>query len=137
MIFAKLIRHYIGMKFGSGKRGKDGVIGCLDLVHDILRRKGKTVPDEWRGLTIENYGEWAKENPNKVNEILTELAREVGREIPLAAKLGGDVLIMEQAGRFFPAIYIGNENAIAAFTETGVTCFRIDEKQKAISAWRI
>jgi hypothetical protein len=113
------------------------MIGCLDLVHDILRKRGKKVPDEWRGLTIENYGEWAKANPEKVNDMLTDLAREVCREIPLTAKLAGDVLIIEQEGRLFPSIYIGNSHAIASFSEHGVTCFRLDDKQRAVSAWRI
>ena len=126
----------MGMKFGSGGRGKDGAIGCLDLVHDVLRKMGKTVPDEWRGLSIENYGTWAKENPEKVNDMLHDLAKEVGREIPLAAKLGGDGLIMEQEGRFFPAIYIGNNHAITSFLKHGVSCFRIDELNRAVSAWR-
>jgi hypothetical protein len=113
------------------------MIGCLDPVHDIRRKRGKKVPDEWRGLTTENYGEWEKENPGKVNEMLMDLAKEAGREIPVAAKPAGDVLIMEQAGRFFPAIYIGNNHAIAAFSKQGVKCFCIDEKQTAVSAWRI
>jgi len=137
MIFAKLIRAYIGMKFCSGGRGKDGAIGCLDLVHDVLRKMGKTVPDEWRGLTIENYGEWVKANPEKVNDMLTELARQIAKEIPLAAKLAGDALIMEGRGSFYPAIYIGNNHAIAAFTREGVRCFRIDKLNRAVSAWRI
>lgn len=137
MIFARIIRSYIGMKFRSGARGKDGMIGCLDLVHDILRKRGKKVPDEWRGLTIENYGEWAEANPEKVKDMLLDLAKEVGTEVPLAAKLAGDVLIMQQGERFFPAIYIGNGHAIASFLEKGVACFRIDEKQRAVSAWRV
>lgn len=127
----------MGMKFGSGSRGKNGMIGCLDLIHDILRKSGKKVPDEWRGLTIENYGEWVKENPDKVNDMLIDLVKEVGREMPIAAKLGGDVLIIEQEGNLFPAIYIGNEHAVASFVKLGVSCFRIDEKQKVVSAWRI
>jgi hypothetical protein len=127
----------MGMKFGSGNRGKNGMIGCLDLIHDILRKSGKKVPDEWRGLTIENYGEWVKANPDKVNDMLIDLVKEVGREVPIAAKLGGDVLIMQQKGNFFPAIYIGNNHAIAAFSALGVICFGIDEKQRVISVWRI
>jgi hypothetical protein len=138
MIFAKLIRKYMGMKFGSGCQGKNGAIGCLDLVHSILREMGKTVPDEWRGLTIENYGQRPRGDRSETKDMLTDLGKELGREIPVAAKLGGDVLIMEQCGGgFFPALYIGNNHAIAAFSEQGVQCFQIDKNHKVISVWRI
>jgi len=133
--FAVRMQKYIDKPFGEGAYGPDAY-DCVGLIWTFLRDSGVKVPDNWNGLNADNYFHLAR--GSKKNEIATliEWLKTLGIEIHPYEKIAGDIILVDVGIVQFPAIYCGNNHAIAAFRDK-VRVFSLSDKIKSVLAIRV
>jgi cell wall-associated NlpC family hydrolase len=134
--FAEIIGEYLGKPFKPGGRGNGGY-GCIDLCYDILIALGKHPPDVFGELSLDNYSICLGGNRELEHGALLEVAKNIGKDIPIDAILPGDgLLIKTSEGGVLTAIYCGQGKAITSQPGIGVTAFAIDENNQIMMARR-
>ncbi len=136
-MFSEIVGKYIGKSFKAGAHG-DGGYGCVDLIHALCVDLEKKVPNRFRDWDLKNYVELYQTDRLKAEAVLLDLSKTLGEEVSVHELVAGDILICRQErGNLFPALYVGNGNAISAFTRAGVNVFKLDAKNKPICARRL
>lgn len=102
-------------------------IDCWQVVTHLCRERNVPVPPWPEGWTEENYRErWYRmklEDPAGLREQELEFLKELGSVVDASQMVAGDILVLEDdAGACFPAVYCGHNRAVAAF-KTGVRPF--------------
>jgi len=137
--FWKIIQRYNGKSFLSGGQGPDAY-DCLGLILAILRELDKIGEIKiFDGYTIDNYHLFYQGDKDAADRELVKFYEQFGDHIEVYEKVAGDPIIVEsKSGRLFPAIYVGNGNFIAAFTDVGVRVFPLkDTLMKCVKARRL
>lgn len=102
-------------------------IDCWQVVTHLCRERSVPVPPWPEGWTEENYRErWYRmreEDPARLREMELEFLEGLGTVVDPSRMIAGDVLVLEDdAGACFPAVYCGHNRAVAAF-KSGVRPF--------------
>jgi len=127
---ADLTGRYIGQPFEN--------CSCMGLVKDVCQALGADFPDEFKGLTLDNYMDFWRQDRGQAIETMRELLITLGRPAPLDQLRIGDLLVVEQpGGGQFPAVYVGRGHAIASFLRTGVEVFKLGGLQRPVMARRL
>ena len=135
--FAEITAKYIGKPFSE--------YSCMGFLHAIYSDLGVEVPDEWEGLTLDNYMDFFESNPLLIQSKLMRLCRKLGKDSRKDIPRIGDLLVVAQDKRkigiktpgLFPAIYGGKNTAIASFVRSGVCAFQLDANHRPVVARRM
>lgn len=119
---AEITRAYISKPYALGTPGQG--LDCFSLVYDYLKtRMGDQIPDTFRGLTLDTYGEVFQADPVGAKSIMVDFISEHLQEIPPGMAFAGDILLLQLTGTDtmpFLAIHGGQSQAVAASPEYGV-----------------
>jgi cell wall-associated NlpC family hydrolase len=123
-MFAKVVGKYLNKPFKRGGHHiKDG-LDCYGFCFAVMREMGKTIPRKFGEWTLDNYYKLYISDVEEAERILFEAFDTIGEAVPPIKVIAGDLcIIRHQNGRHFPAIYIGNGNAMASFLDAGVRAF--------------
>ncbi len=114
-IIAQQAEKYLNKPFVLGDTSKG--FDCISLILDFFGVLGYTFPEEFEGITRENYvNEWLI-HPEKTGGIRERFLRSLGRPIEKNFFRRGDLLLFRKALEFFAAIDLGNGNMKALFKE--------------------
>lgn len=135
--FAEITQSYISRPFRE--------CSCIGMLHQIYREMGITLPTTYDGMTIENYMDHYRDDPRGTQIKLLALIRSLGEQSSATLPHMFDLLVIAQNTNrknvvkpgFFPAIYVGQGNAMASFLGSGVLKFQLDHNQRAIVARRV
>ncbi len=97
---------------GDSSRGWD----CLSFILDLYEQMGIKWPEEYKGITRENYGDLWKSGGGRKE--LEEFLLSLGESVKPGNLRRGDMLVLKTPGGGAPAIYTGNGN-IHLITEKG------------------
>jgi cell wall-associated NlpC family hydrolase len=142
LIFHELMTQYKGKPYSVNGYGPDSY-GCFGLVYAYLKDCGVKVPTScWtiRGTwTIENYGSLIRQDLKYAESVMDAIYDVIGEPAPVSSPLAGDILICrnEVTKGTFPAIYVGNGNALAAILNDKVRVFGIDRHNTIVAVRRI
>lgn len=118
---AEVFSKYIGMPHKHGGKG-DGGIGCLYFVYDILKALGKAdnLILEVDGVNLDNYEEFAATSSQRqIRDKLVKAFALQGDEVS-RPKIGDLLVLQNEIGEYFPAVYIGGGNVASSFYNCGV-----------------
>lgn len=131
MNLSKITAKYIGRTFED--------YGCIELIVSFMNDIGTPLPDEVNGITVENYNDLVEADIRAAHITMLKTFRKIGE--PASAKYPaiGDLLVIFQRrhGGMFPAVSVGQGNAIASFIKKGVMVFKTDKWNFPIMARRI
>lgn len=137
MTFAKIISKYINRPFKVGGTTLNG-LDCLGILGAISTDLELQFPKEFNGITEENYYELYMKDRKNAEETLVAFFDTVGNEVSVNEIVAGDWLIINQRGRLlFPAMYVGNGNAVTSSIKEGVKVFSIEYPNTVIMARRL
>jgi cell wall-associated NlpC family hydrolase len=126
MNLAEITSKYVGAPFKIGGQSRADGFDCFTLVFCLARDLGKRVPDEFDGLTLDNYPALYATSEDAAIEKMIEFAEANCREVPISSAFVGDLLIMrDHSGGRFAALHAGNDFIISSFTNLGVSIARI------------
>lgn len=129
-IFAVQIQKYLGKPFREGAYGNDAY-DCVGLVWRFLYDNGVKIPVTWNGYDVNNYFFLARGSKKNEVAVLREWLLTLGEEKNTYEKIAGDILLIDAVITQFPAIYCGNNHALAAFRD-GVKMFSLGGKINAV-----
>ncbi len=133
MRLAQITGKYIGRSFSE--------CNCLGLIHDMYENFGIEFPTDYghlhAGTNIGNYMDLFEADPKEAIRLMLELFKTLGQPIKTNRYKIGDLLAVRQPdGVVYPAVYVGFDQAISSFLETGVAVFRLDPANRVILARR-
>ena len=125
--FATKMQNYIGKPFREGATGPDAY-DCVGFIGRYLVDSGKKIPRVFGDLTEDNYYHLARGNKKTECEMLRKWVLTLGKEISINEKVAGDIILVSISENIiFPAIYGGNNHAVAAF-KSGVHVFSLEKR---------
>lgn len=130
---ASLTAQFIDKPFRPGGRGPDAY-DCLGLCYGFMAALGKAdkFPDHFGEWTWENYHELFLQDREVADRTLMDAFDVIGDPVAPTSVLAGDLIIVTVAGRTFPAIYAGCQNAITTWNDRGVRVFKVESKHVKI-----
>jgi len=134
--FAEITAKYIDKPFKQ--------YTCMGFLYAFYTELGVSVPDQFEDLTLENYMEKYRMDPRGIQIRMLKLIRSLGKPSRATLPHLGDLLVVSQNTTkqtippgFFPAVYVGKNQALAGFLRTGVSTFSLDRNNRAIVARRM
>lgn len=138
--FAQDIVKYLDKPFEVGGSGENG-FDCLGLLYLHLKEQGKekNLITEIDGIDLTNYGNfYPNATQEEIKEKLIKIFEANGEEIPLNKKVAGDVVIIKNdKGDYFPALYVGGGNFLSSFINAGVRVLRLCKEMEVVKVRRI
>jgi len=118
---------------------------CMGFLHEFYTELGVSVPDKFEDLTLENYMKKYRVDPKGIQIRMLKLIRSLGEASKATLPHLGDLLVISQNTTkpnvippgFFPAVYVGKDQALAGFINSGVTTFKLDKNNRAVIARRM
>jgi len=108
---------YLDKPFAEGAYGPDAY-DCVGLVWRILYDSGKNPPREWEQYNETNYFAPARGKKSTEMALLRQWIASLGEIKATHEMVAGDIILVAvDEKRQFPAIYCGNNHAIAAFRD--------------------
>lgn len=131
MKLAEITRKYINQPYDE--------YGCVELVVAVMADMGYALPGEIDGINVKNYKDLVTADIKKAQITLLKTFRKIGRPTSTKYPWIGDLLVVYQKHRqgLFPAVSVGNGQAMASFIRYGVQVFRLDRLNLPIMARRI
>jgi len=112
--------------------------GCIELVVAVLAEMGRPLPDAVDGIDAVNYRDLVASDIKKAQFEMLRTFRKIGTSSSTKYPGIGDLLVVMQAGcALFPAVAVGNGQALASFIRRGVCVFSLDEYNRAVMARRV
>jgi len=98
-----------------------GQVDCFRMIYDYMSYN-MNVPEEYEGLTLENYSIMYKENPDQAIQLMLKFCNTYLIKKKDYEFIAGDILIIEEEKTHIvsPAILLANTN-ILIVTKNGVT----------------
>jgi len=127
-----LTMHLIGQKYHLGQ------IDCFNIIVEYLRHRGATIPDQFKGVTLQSYGSLYKEHPEEARTVMVEFVDSLMKEVNAKRTLPGDVLLLKFRGKTSaPFLAIRAAGGIVVFAEQryGVMTNTI-RHYRVLRAWR-
>lgn len=118
---ADVFARYIGKPYKHGGKGDDG-FSCLYFVYEILRALGKAdnLVLEVDGVSLDHYEAFAATSSQRqIRDKLVKAFALQGDEVD-RPKIGDLLVLQNELGEYFPAVYIGGGNVAASFFNCGV-----------------
>jgi cell wall-associated NlpC family hydrolase len=137
--FADIIGSFLGKPFLRGGRGPDGY-DCIGFVVAALADLGKphAIPEAFGGWTLDTYPNLYDQNHLEAEALMIQAFRSIGKEINPHLAFAGDLIVVRHMnGHFFPAIYTGNNQAVASFLFADVRSFSLEKRLSLHMARRI
>ena len=117
---SEVVGRYIGMPYELGGDGSSG-IDCLMLVNSVGRGFGVDIPDEFEGVTEENYVDLWTNFPKQAKHTLMSYVLSLGEKIDLPKLFPPDlVLFRDGDGELGVGIYVGQGKILAGFVDDKV-----------------
>lgn len=130
MMFATLIGSFTNKPFSE--------CSCMGLIKTLYDELNIPFPEEFKGLTVENYMDLFRKDSEQALSIMTELFSQLGKPVPLdRLKLKDLIIVQQKDGVRFPAVYVGKDKAVASFLRKGVQVFPLNVLNKPILARRL
>jgi hypothetical protein len=127
---ANVIAKYLGRPFDQ--------MGCMPLVANIYTDLGVVFPREYEDLTLENYMASFEADPAGTVARMEKFFSYLGKQADPDHLQVKDLLVVAHPdGVRFPAVYIGNDAAIASFLKDGVTVFGLNSYNRVVMARRM
>lgn len=134
MTFAELIGSCLDKPYAKGAVGDDQY-DCLGLLASLYWKRGLVFPDQYKDWDRSNYFIYYTEDPKGAVKTAIEFFDSFLDRV--SGKVAGDILLVEQDnGTQFVAIYTGNGQAVSSFIRKGVHVLKLDEANKALIVWR-
>ena len=120
-----------------GKQYKE--YGCIERVDNFMRDIGRPLPPEINGINAVNYIDLVRADIKNAQYTMIRTFRKIG--VPASTKYPaiGDLLVVWQPvwHGIFPAVAVGNGQAIASFIRKGVILFQLNRLNLPIMARRV
>lgn len=126
MTFAEIVGSLINRPFKPGGSTDEG-LDCIGLCWRVAKAQGKAVPDRWREYDIENPTYQDLKGPAFLRTVL-DLFSDIGEAVEPNYVVAGDWLLCRSTqaeGEYFLALYGGNGNVIASYTDSGVKVYSL------------
>jgi hypothetical protein len=110
--FTDLAREYVDCEFDP-----DNKVDCLGMILGIYRKLGYQFPTEFEGFTEKNFlQKWRQgEGRDVLRRFIASLGEPVGKNFEQA----GDLFYGEIDKKYVFGIYLGQDNALVMFADTG------------------
>jgi hypothetical protein len=103
-----------------GREYQLGSCDCFRVVYDYIRRY-VDLPEEWHGLTLEDYAQVYESDPHRAKKFIEQFLAEHLQSIPRMKVFAGDILMLDHPEHPpFPAIHAGNRHFIGAEPSRGI-----------------
>lgn len=124
------MEQFNGLPFAHNGHGRAG-LDCMGLIHAYLTEMGtENLVDEFRGITLDNYTNFYLTDREAANQVLLDLFDVLGSPVDISAALAGDIMIVkDETGTLYPAIFAGNGNIMSAFAALGVRVVPLEKRQ--------
>jgi cell wall-associated NlpC family hydrolase len=137
MKFVRKMQPYMRKPFMAGGTGPAGY-DCMGLVYAYCRDNDAPIPDEFHGITVNDYAELYQADKETAKTELTAYYQTIGEDVNIAEILAGDLLLMTtRDGSLFPAVYCGNGKYITSYIDVGVRVFEITNDVRPVAARRV
>jgi len=113
-LIANQAEKYLNKPFVLGDTSKG--FDCISLLLDFFEGLGCQFPEEFEGISRENYAAEYLCDPVKLNGIRERFLRSIGTPIEKNFFRRGDLLLFRDGLQFFAAIDLGNGNMKALFS---------------------
>lgn len=135
---AELTAKLIGAPYKLGGHNAKEGFDCYSLFLAACDYWGAHIPDAFDGLTLENYAERFRQDPDGTKKILFRFLGTIGQEIRPSRAFAGDLLVTTVKGSDIPGIGIhaGNDGILAAYRERGVAVMPL-RAYNIIKAYRV
>lgn len=111
--FTLKVKKFVDAPFALGDKSKGW--DCLNALDEFYRSIGKDFPQEFRGITKDNYAE--KWNSGDTRKIYKDFLLSLGSSINPNYAIEGDLFIFDGTEWSFPAVYLGRGHLLGVFTE--------------------
>jgi cell wall-associated NlpC family hydrolase len=114
---AGIVGKYVGIPYALGGNGSSG-IDCLMLVNSIGRELGASIPDEFKGVSEDDYAKLWTESPEKAKHIFISYVSSLGERIDVPFLFPPDlVLFRDGEDELGVGVYVGKGLILSAFVE--------------------
>jgi cell wall-associated NlpC family hydrolase len=119
---AELTSRLVGAPYKLGGHGVREGFDCYSLMLAVCDFWGADAPKVFRDLTVDNYPERFRQDPNGTKEILFEALASTMKEVKPSQAFAGDILITSTKGTntFGIGIHAGGDSMLASYLERGV-----------------
>ena len=132
----EIIRKYTGAPYKLGGSSIEEGYDCFSLVLTLGEEFGVTIPDAFKGQTMETYGELWLNEPEKAKQVMLDLFGELCEEKSIGNAFALDVLILEDSEGMSVGVHAGGGLLITVFTDRGVQLTNINNfKVKGVYRW--
>ena len=112
-----IVGKYIGIPYALGGNGSSGM-DCLMLINTIGRELGANIPDEFKGISEDNYARLWTEFPQKAKRTLISYVSSLGERIGVPFLFPPDlVLFRDGEDELGVGVYMGKGLILSAFVE--------------------
>lgn len=121
---AILTSNLVGAPYKLGGQTVDEGLDCLSVVDYVANFWDQPLPDEFEGMTRENYKACYEADPVGAKKTFLRLVKTLGHEIlPTSGAFAGDLLVIQVKGKpetIGVGIHAGNNLCLSAFELHGV-----------------
>lgn len=120
--FNRLTRDWVGSEYKPyGLDPKEGC-DCFSITIDFLKRYGIKLPNEYKGVTLEDYYKLWKDDESKAIKIMVDFFKDHTKTIDPRLRKAGDFLLVynKKEKTKHIVIYGGNNKIIIVNNEVGV-----------------
>ena len=119
---AELTSRLVGAPYKLGGHGVDTGFDCYSLLLAACDFWNTEVPRAFDGLTVDNYPERFRADPDGTKQILFKALASMGKEIKPSEAFAGDILVTSTKGTNFfgVGIHAGGDSILATYLERGV-----------------
>jgi len=131
-MFADVLNKYLNKPFKVCGKTEDGY-DCLGLLLSISKDLGYIIPKKFKNITEDNYANVYLEDRRKAERLLIKFFVSIGKKVAIHEAVAGDLLLIHQDNKIiFPAMHVGNNNAITSSTTEGVVVFPLGDFNEII-----
>jgi len=117
---AGIVGKYVGVPYALGGSGSLGM-DCLMLINTIGRELGARIPDEFKGVSEDDYTKLWVEFPEKAKRIFISYVSSLGKRIDVPFLFPPDlVLFRDGEDDLGVGIYVGKSLILSAFVDEEV-----------------
>ena len=128
MRLAEITKKYVGAPYKLGSFDPKEGLDCLSLVLNFTRDLSGEVPEEFDGVTIDDYPKLWKEEPIKAKKKFVGFLASTFKEIDRRRSLPGDIIVCtDNNGKFVIGINAGNGQFLTVVENEGVRKLRISD----------